>query len=59
MEENIKEIGRMENNTVRVNFFKIPLLNGGKDNGVKERELDGLMIKIMGKIFNKRFLIKI
>ena len=48
MEGIIKEVGKMENNTEMENSFKIRLVYGEKDYGMKEKELNGLMrIKIV------------
>jgi hypothetical protein len=41
MEGNIKEIGRMENNTEMENFFRMLKEVGKKETGAKEKEPDG------------------
>jgi len=47
MEENIKDIGKMENNTEEV--FILEVINRKeKENGMKERELDGFKKMKMG-----------
>lgn len=38
MEGNIKEVGKMENNTEMENSYKIQVVFGEKDYGVKEKE---------------------
>jgi hypothetical protein len=46
MEENIKVIGKTENNTARANFSTIHQEFGEKAFGMMENELDGLLLKL-------------
>ena len=41
--ENIKDNGKMENNTEMVNFSILEIKLGKKEFGAKEKEFDGLM----------------
>jgi len=42
MAENIMAIGKMESNMVKVYFLRQMKINGKKEYGMKEKELDGL-----------------
>lgn len=44
MEENIKEIGKMENNTEKENFSTQKMEYGRKEYGVKVEELNGKIL---------------
>lgn len=42
MADNIMDIGEMENNTEKVYFLHQMKINGKKECGMREKELDGL-----------------
>jgi hypothetical protein len=52
MEENIKVFGRMENKMVKESFFIKKKMNGEREFGMKERELNGL-VKILKNTLNE------
>ena len=53
MAENIKEIGRMENNMARENFSIRKMAYGKKEYGVRGEEING---KTLMSMLNKYFL---
>jgi hypothetical protein len=54
MEKYIEDIGKMENKMVKVNFISLLIINGKKEFGKKEKELNGSKKKKI--IFNYIFL---
>lgn len=59
MEENTKVGGKTANKMGKENFCKMPLVNGEKDSGAKEKELDGLMKKLQISSYLNEFHFKI